>query len=124
MSHITQEQAVDLCRQVGIEFDNDDIRADAQMSSAEQLCNAAIQWHIDGAALAQPEPTCKETGVCVQSGLYVSAKVAQPDCRTCANLYWNTIGEKKCAHNQHSTIECTNGDKYEAAPAVVLWRTE
>ena len=43
---------------------------------------------------------------------------AQPDCRTCANLD-SCKEDAKWMRNY-----CTNGDKYQPAPAVVLWRTE
>lgn len=40
-----------------------------------------------------------------------------PDCRTCGNVVacMEVIGE---------ITHCTNGDKYQPAPSVVLWRTE
>ena len=46
----------------------------------------------------------------------IARAVAQPDCRTCENLnacspYW-------------AERMCTNGDKYQEATKVVLWRTE
>jgi hypothetical protein len=41
---------------------------------------------------------------------------AQPDCRTC-KFYAQD-------HGCWRVKDCTNGDKYEAAPAVVLWRTK
>ncbi len=41
--------------------------------------------------------------------------LATPDCRTCVKA-WPTLNG--CSHN------CTNGDQYQPAPAVVLWRTE
>ena len=40
---------------------------------------------------------------------------ATPDCRTCVKAWPNLNG---CSHN------CTNGDKYQQEPKVVLWRTE
>ena len=42
-------------------------------------------------------------------------QAAQPDCRTC-KLHMT------CFHD--TTKRCTNGDKYQPAPKVVLWRTE
>ena len=45
-------------------------------------------------------------------------QAAQPDCRTCENLE-SCKEDAKWMRNY-----CTNGDKYEAAPKVVLWRTE
>jgi len=42
-----------------------------------------------------------------------------PDCRTCDkyDARGNAMGHK-CVQT------CTNGDQYQPAPAVVLWRTE
>jgi hypothetical protein len=40
---------------------------------------------------------------------------AQPDCRTC-----HYFRDLECINE----IDCTNGDKYQPAPKVVLWRTE
>ena len=48
----------------------------------------------------------------------VGPKAAQPDCRNCE---W--IAENDAGHVCLQSV-CTNGDKYEAAPKVVLWRTE
>ena len=45
-------------------------------------------------------------------------KAAQPDCRTCKNLD-SCKEDAKWMRNY-----CTNGDKYQEAPPVVLWRTE
>ena len=45
-------------------------------------------------------------------------QAAQPDCRTCANLD-SCSEDAKWMRNY-----CTHGDKYQPAPAVVLWRTE
>jgi hypothetical protein len=48
-------------------------------------------------------------------------QAAQPDCRTCKSYYikdW--MGSVKCCDHG----DCTNGDKYQPAPAVMLWRTE
>ena len=39
-----------------------------------------------------------------------------PDCRTC-HYY-------ACLDGCFVSTGCTNGDKYQPAPAVVLWRTE
>lgn len=49
--------------------------------------------------------------------LYATQPLA-PDCRTCVNrfdLYYSS----ECGYS----LSCTNGDKYQPAPAVVLWRT-
>jgi chaperonin cofactor prefoldin len=37
----------------------------------------ALQAKLD--AIEKQEPSCKDTGVCVQSGLYVAAQQAQPE---------------------------------------------
>lgn len=51
-----------------------------------------------------------------ESQLLQAVRDAQsaPYCRTCEKAWPNLNG---CSHN------CTNGDQYKAAPAVVLWRT-
>ena len=46
---------------------------------------------------------------------------AQPDCRTCEHL---SDSHRYCAKSEHWMQGCTNGDQYEPAPKVVLWRTE
>ena len=46
-------------------------------------------------------------------------QAAHPDCRTCDNFH-----HTGCMVTLHSEIACTNGDKYQPAPRVVLWRTE
>jgi len=45
-----------------------------------------------------------------------NTRVVQPDCRLC-HYY---AGLEGCFNG----TGCTNGDKYQPAPAVVLWRTE
>jgi hypothetical protein len=47
MNYITQIEAVDLCRQLRIEFSTDDIVEDNQIESVHELCNAAIQHYIE-----------------------------------------------------------------------------
>ena len=42
-----------------------------------------------------------------------------PDCRTCANSF-DSYDKPNCM----SLEDCTNGDKYQPAPSVVLWRAE
>jgi hypothetical protein len=43
-----------------------------------------------------------------------------PDCRTCKSYYRADFHyDYDCEKS-----DCANGDKYEAAPRVVLWRTE
>jgi hypothetical protein len=45
---------------------------------------------------------------------------AQPDCRTCRHSVNTGYEPLHCV----STDDCTNGDKYQEAPKVVLWGTE
>jgi len=48
----------------------------------------------------------------------VAQPAEAPDCRTCKNLKSNLAGGHWCQ------FICTNGDQYQPAPKVVLWRTE
>ena len=41
-----------------------------------------------------------------------------PDCRTCKFIFVDQFGHDDCNRG------CINGDKYQPAPAVVLWRTK
>lgn len=50
---------------------------------------------------------------------YWSAQPPAPDCRTCEHRDGTF-----CGNRIHRGIRCTNGDKYQPAPSVVLWRTE
>jgi hypothetical protein len=50
---------------------------------------------------------------------FAALQAAQPDCRTCEHLI-DSYSKSDC----DSIEDCTNGDKYQPAPAVVLWRTE
>lgn len=61
------------------------------------------------------------TGTSNWAGVIASAlqQPAQPGCRTCNNYH-----HYRCEFVRNSELACTNGDQYEAAPAVVLWRTE
>lgn len=43
-------------------------------------------------------------------------KQPAPDCRTCVNA--------SVCHFHFNAPDCTNGDQYQPAPAVVLWRTK
>ena len=50
-------------------------------------------------------------------------KPAQPDCRTCR--FHHELGCHQYMSNMRDTARhCVNGDKYEAAPWMVLWRTK
>ena len=42
-----------------------------------------------------------------------------PDCRTCVTRF-DADYSSECGYS----LSCTNGDKYQPAPSVVLWRTE
>jgi thymidylate synthase len=53
-----------------------------------------------------------------QLDAFVAALSPAPDCRTCIHEY-NRYEEWDC----RSLEPCTNGDQYQFAPAVVLWRT-
>ena len=48
-------------------------------------------------------------------------QATQPDCRTCKSFYVTDYMniKKRCDHGG-----CTDGDKYEPAPKVVLWGTK
>lgn len=48
------------------------------------------------------------------------AVTAQPDCRTCSYHMLDRDELDVCYHAQ----DCTNGDQYQEATKVVLWRTE
>jgi hypothetical protein len=52
----------------------------------------------------------------------VQAQPPAPDCRTCAQYQED---EGTCLYPlYHGLKQCTNGDQYQPAPKVVLWRTE
>ena len=46
-----------------------------------------------------------------------------PDCRTCERRYPEVDGAYG-GYTNKCDMKCTNGDQYQPAPAVVLWRTE
>lgn len=50
-------------------------------------------------------------------------QAAQPDCRTCNN-YRMGYCHSWANYPISSDSNCTNGDKYQKAPPVVLWRTK
>lgn len=75
---------------------------------AQILKTIAYEAPISGNHLAQAR-------VLMAAKMYAD-KPAQPDCRTCANMLM-------CQYKQFPTV-CTNGDKYQPAPPVVLWRME
>ena len=57
-----------------------------------------------------------EIGQMMADALNALYQPPAPDCRTCEN---------NCACKCHGRgNECTNGDQYQPAPKVVLWRTE
>ena len=44
----------------------------------------------------------------------------EPDCRTCVNFdFW-----PGCRNGVFEKLRCTNADRYEPLPPVVLWRTK
>ena len=51
-----------------------------------------------------------------------SLKPPAPDCRTCWHLHTSDHGDSP--YECTSKSNCTNGDQYQPAPSVVLWRTE
>ena len=61
-------------------------------------------------------PTSADYAMGYAEGFNDACKPPAPDCRTCTN---------NCACKCHGRgNECTNGDQYQPAPEVVLWRTE
>jgi len=65
-----------------------------------------------------------EIGQMMADALNALYQPPAPDCRTCefkiGRQGWDN---EDCVRRLQGSI-CTNGDKYEAAPKVVLWRTE
>jgi hypothetical protein len=57
----------------------------------------------------------RELGVAVSE---LRSRTQAPDCRTCEHIYDDGVG-LAC-----DSALCTNGDQYQPAPKVVLWRTE
>ena len=53
--------------------------------------------------------------------LSIEAHPPAPDCRTCWHLHTSDHGDSP--YECTSKSDCTNGDQYKPAPAVVLWRT-
>lgn len=50
-------------------------------------------------------------------------KPPAPDCRTCERRYPEVDGAYG-GYTNKCDMKCTNGDQYQPAPKVVLWRTE
>ena len=48
------------------------------------------------------------------------ARQPAPDCRTCSSLDEDEV----CARKRRGMGICINGNQYQPAPALVLWRTE
>lgn len=70
-------------------------------------------------AQAMAHPTVVETvNALGQMCEELRAQLEAPDCRTCVCYYTDDVGPA-CLKNG-----CTNGDKYQPEPKVVLWRTE
>jgi hypothetical protein len=49
---------------------------------------------------------------------------AQPDCRTCRSFINDMAGIRCGKYPFKTSLHCTNGDQYQEATKVVLWRTE
>jgi hypothetical protein len=48
----------------------------------------------------------------------------QPDCRTCRSFINDMAGIRCGKYPFKTSLHCTNGDQYQEATKVVLWRTE
>ena len=64
-------------------------------------------------------PTSADYAMGYAEGFNDACKPPAPDCRTCENLVRGV-----CSYEVLTGNRCTNGDQYQPAPAVVLWRTE
>ena len=62
-------------------------------------------------------PTSADYAMGYAEGFNDACKPPAPDCRTCRFSHIGALS--KCCD-----VICTNGDKYQPAPKVVLWRTE
>lgn len=62
---------------------------------------------------------CKQDGAEMRKAMLQTLGIASPNCRTCTD-YDRLEG---CLRAPRYGV-CTNGDQYQPAPAVVLWRTE
>ena len=62
-------------------------------------------------------PTSSDYAIGYAEGFNDACKPSSPDCRTCKFF-------GGCSYNNWKRIErrCTNGDQYQPAPKVVLWR--
>ena len=56
--------------------------------------------------------------------LSIEAQPPAPDCRTCEHKYESENAKRTYCIQSFSGVHCTNGDQYQPAPAVVLWRME
>lgn len=52
----------------------------------------------------------------------LNAQPPAPDCRTCERRYPEVDGAYG-GYTNKCDMKCTNGDKYQEAPKLVLWRT-
>jgi hypothetical protein len=77
-----------------------------------------------GQAISPPYSNCKFRmcdlpGQCVSEGKCHHPTQPAPDCRTCED--YEPEGN---AMGYQCLVNCVNGDQYQPAPKVVLWRTE
>ena len=55
---------------------------------------------------------------------FIALQTPAPDCRTCEHMWIDIeLGADESTSRCDSAL-CVNGDKYQPAPQVVLWRTE
>ncbi len=94
---------------------------DELMSQAQVFASAwsLVGGRFDrGGCLDDAEEAKSELKTMIEEAL-----APQPDCRTCAH-YRMGYCHSWVGYPANIESNCTNGDKYEAAPRVVLWRTE
>ena len=66
-------------------------------------------------------PTSADYAMGYAEGFNDACKPPAPDCRTCWHLHTSDHGDSP--YECTSKSDCTNGDQYQPAPKVVLWRT-
>ena len=64
-------------------------------------------------------PTSADYAMGYAEGFNDACKPPAPNCRTCEHSF-DSYEKPNCM----SLEGCTNGDQYQPAPKVVLWRTE
>lgn len=92
------------------------------MTTQDQAMTASLELKLVSVTGYECETTYKavtpEQWGDVVSVLEGKAKPPTPDCRTCTHL-------DRLPHSCGiASLRCTNGDQYQPAPRVVLWRTE